>query len=58
MGDANLGGSVDGQDFIRWNAHKFTSSAKWSDGDFNADGVVDGQDFILWNFRKFPSADR
>ncbi len=56
LGDANLDGVVDGQDFIRWNSHKFTSTAKWSDGDFNADGVVDGQDFILWNTNKFEAS--
>ena len=56
-GDANLDGSVDGQDFILWNDHKFTSTAEWCSGDFNADGAVDGQDFILWNDEKFTSAD-
>ena len=56
-GDANLDGTVDGQDFIAWNANKFTSTAAWCSGDFNADGVVDGQDFIAWNANKFTSAD-
>lgn len=54
-GDANLDGVVDGQDFIVWNAHKFTSANDWTSGDFNADGVVDGQDFIIWNTFKFMS---
>lgn len=57
LGDANLDGVVDGQDFIAWNAHKFQATARWRDGDFNADGVVDGQDFIIWNAHKFQSAD-
>ena len=57
IGDANLDGVVDGQDFVEWNDHKFTSSAAWCDGDFNADGVVDGQDFVLWNNNKFMAAD-
>jgi hypothetical protein len=56
FGDANLDGVVDGQDFIAWNANKFTSSPAWSLGDFNADGVVDGLDFIVWNTNKFSSA--
>ncbi|MEM8677740.1 MAG: hypothetical protein AAGF97_00165 [Planctomycetota bacterium] len=56
LGDANLDGVVDGQDFVRWNSHKFTSAAEWTKGDFNADGVVDGQDFIIWNNNKFLSA--
>ncbi len=57
LGDDNLDGIVDGQDFIVWNANKFTAAAAWSKGDFNADGVVDGQDFITWNANKFTSAD-
>ena len=57
VGDANLDGTVDGQDFIAWNNSKFTSTAAWCSGDFNADGAVDGQDFIAWNANKFQSAD-
>ena len=57
LGDANLDGSVDGQDFILWNDNKFTATAMWTVGDFTADGVVDGQDFVLWNDNKFTSAD-
>ncbi len=56
-GDANLDGTVDGLDFIEWNAHKFTNTAAWCSGDFNADGIVDGQDFVAWNMNKFTSAD-
>ncbi len=57
LGDANIDGVVDGEDFIAWNGSKFTSSLLWSEGNFNADGVVDGQDFILWNGNKFTSSD-
>ncbi len=57
LGDANLDGDVDGQDFIDWNSNKFRSVAEWCAGDFNADGIVDGQDFIQWNSNKFMSAD-
>lgn len=56
-GDANLDGTVDGQDFIEWNMNKFMSVASWCSGDFNADGMVDGQDFIEWNMNKFMSSD-
>ncbi|MEM7228374.1 MAG: hypothetical protein AAF432_06105 [Planctomycetota bacterium] len=56
IGDANLDGLVDGQDFIIWNATKFTNDADYCSGDFNADGVVDGSDFNLWNERKFTSS--
>ena len=57
MGDANLDGSVDGQDFLTWNSNKFTSIAAWSAGDFNADGTIDGADFLIWNGNKFQVAD-
>lgn len=57
LGDANLDGSVDGEDFILWNLHKFTATGAWSTADFNADGVTDGQDFIIWNRHKFQSAN-
>jgi hypothetical protein len=55
-GDANLDGTVDGQDFVRWNGNKFSALAAWSGGDFTADGFVDGLDFTLWNQYKFQSA--
>jgi hypothetical protein len=42
MGDADLNGSVDGQDFLVWNNNKFTAAAAWCCGDFNADG------FLTW----------
>ena len=57
VGDANLDGAVNGQDFVAWNGNKFTSTAAWTGGDFNADGNVNGQDFVLWNGNKFQSAD-
>ncbi len=56
MGDANLDGLVDGEDFLRWNANKFQPSMSWAEGNFNCDGVVDGLDFIIWNQNKFMSA--
>ncbi|MEM8678926.1 MAG: hypothetical protein AAGF97_06225 [Planctomycetota bacterium] len=56
VADADLNGVVDGQDFILWNDHKFTTGAGWCGGDFNADGQTDGQDFVLWNSTKFTSA--
>ena len=56
-GDADLNGSVGGEDFILWNDNKFTSNAGWCGGDFDADGAVDGRDFILWNENKFTSSD-
>ncbi|MEM8680412.1 MAG: choice-of-anchor Q domain-containing protein, partial [Planctomycetota bacterium] len=58
LGDANLDGRVDGQDYIEWSLHKFTNDSAWTSGDFNADGLVDGRDFIVWNGSKFQSADQ
>ena len=57
LGDANLDGVVDGQDFMVWDANKFTDSDAYCDGDFNADGLINGQDFLIWNSNKFQSAD-
>ncbi len=57
LGDANLDGTVDGVDFVAWNANKFSTSLSWDAGDFNADGFVDGNDFIAWNANKFTSSD-
>ena len=57
IGDANLDGNVDGQDFVTWNNHKFTTTSAWTDGDFTADGIVNGQDFVVWNGSKFTSSD-
>ncbi len=54
-GDADGDGVVDGNDFIIWNANKFTSGTDWLTGDFDGDGFTDGNDFILWNANKFSS---
>ncbi|MEM8680709.1 MAG: hypothetical protein AAGF97_15280, partial [Planctomycetota bacterium] len=56
LGDANLDGKVDGQDFVAWNEHKFTTLATWSGGDFNADGLVDGDDFLILDANLFRDA--
>jgi hypothetical protein len=57
LGDANLDGAVNGQDFLAWNTNKFNLSLKWNDGDFTSDGVVNGADFLDWNANKFTSSD-
>ena len=60
--DADLSGVVDGEDFIIWNAYKFTGLGNggggglWDSGDFNADGFVNDRDFIIWNNYKFQSS--
>ena len=56
-GDANLDGTVDGQDFLVWNNNKFSTTSAWCSGDFTGDGIVDGADFLNWNSNKFQSAD-
>jgi hypothetical protein len=55
--DANLDGSVNGQDFVRWNNFKFTAGNGFCGGDFNADGFTNGQDFVIWNTFKFQESD-
>ena len=57
LGDSNLDGIVDAEDFIIWNQQKFSSTGKWSQADWNADGVTDAQDFIIWNGNKFQGSD-
>ncbi len=57
LGDADLDGWVDGNDFIVWNAHKFTKLPAWCSGDFTADGLVDGLDFMAWNVNRFTSSN-
>jgi subtilisin-like proprotein convertase family protein len=57
LGDANLDGTVNGDDFLIWNSNKFTSGNGWCGGDFNADGTTDGGDFLFWNANKFQSSD-
>jgi hypothetical protein len=56
-GDANLDGNINGEDFLQWNASKFSNTPSFCSGDFNADGNVNGADFLLWNENKFTSAD-
>jgi hypothetical protein len=57
-GDANLDGTVDGQDFLTWNDTKFSPTDAWCFADFNADGTSDGADFLIWNTNKFQSSDQ
>ncbi|MCA9262808.1 MAG: hypothetical protein KDA60_03125 [Planctomycetales bacterium] len=56
IGDADLGGTVDGVDFGVWDSNKFTIGTGWASGDFNCDGFVDGSDFNLWNANRFVAS--
>jgi choice-of-anchor B domain-containing protein len=57
LGDINLDGFVNGQDFLVWNENKFSNHDAWCSGDITADGVIDGQDFLVWNSNKFQATD-
>ncbi len=45
--DFNHDGSVDGNDFLIWQAN-FGGSGDTDSGDANGDQVVDGDDFLIW----------
>jgi hypothetical protein len=45
LGDANLDGVVNGEDFTVLVANLGKSVTAWDEGDFNYDGVVSGEDF-------------
>jgi C1A family cysteine protease len=47
LGDANLDGTVNGEDFTILAANFNQSATGWDQGDFNYDGVVNGEDFTL-----------
>jgi PEP-CTERM motif len=45
LGDANLDGTVNTEDFTRFSANLGQSGTVWDDGDFNYDGTVNTEDF-------------
>ncbi|NLF29335.1 MAG: hypothetical protein GX591_00440, partial [Planctomycetes bacterium] len=56
MGDANLDGRVDLDDFTALKDNMGITDASWAQGDFNADGVSDLDDFtVLKNFFGFQT---
>ncbi len=56
FGDANLDGTVDGQDFGIWSTYSFQRCTGWAAADFNGDGSTDGSDFNIWNQHRFLAA--
>lgn len=56
LGDADLDGTVDAEDFWAWRKNRFTSNLLWSLADFNAADFPDGRDLLLWNNHKFTSS--
>jgi autotransporter-associated beta strand protein len=47
LGDANLDGYVNGEDFTILASNFNQQVTSWDEGDFNYDGVVNGEDFTL-----------
>ena len=47
LGDANLDGTVNGEDFTILASNFNQSVTSWDQGDFNYDGTVNGEDFTL-----------
>jgi hypothetical protein len=47
LGDANLDGTVNAEDFTLFSQHLGQSGMMWDDGDFNYDGTVNAEDFTL-----------
>jgi autotransporter-associated beta strand protein len=45
LGDANLDGTVNGEDFSPFSHNLGQSGTMWDDGDFNYDGTVNSEDF-------------
>jgi beta-glucanase (GH16 family) len=45
LGDANLDGTVNAEDFTPFSQHLGQSGMMWDDGDFNYDGTVNSEDF-------------
>ncbi len=45
LGDANLDGTVNSEDFTLFSEHLGQSGMMWDDGDFNYDGTVNSEDF-------------
>jgi autotransporter-associated beta strand protein len=49
LGDANLDGTVNTEDFTQFSGHLGQSGMMWDDGDFNYDGTVNTEDFTLFS---------
>jgi autotransporter-associated beta strand protein len=49
LGDANLDGTVNTEDFTQFSTNLGQSGKSWDDGDFNYDGTVNTEDFTLFS---------
>jgi hypothetical protein len=48
LGDANLDGTVNAEDYTPFAEHIGQSGMSWDDGDFNYDGTVNAEDYTLF----------
>jgi hypothetical protein len=48
LGDANLDGFVNAEDFTLYSENQGQANATWDEGDFNYDGMVNAEDFTLF----------
>jgi autotransporter-associated beta strand protein len=48
LGDANLDGTVNAEDYTPFAEHIGESGMSWDDGDFNYDGTVNAEDYTLF----------
>jgi prepilin-type processing-associated H-X9-DG protein/prepilin-type N-terminal cleavage/methylation domain-containing protein len=48
LGDANLDGSVNAEDFTPFSHNIGQSGMSWDDGDFNYDGTVNAEDYTIF----------
>jgi autotransporter-associated beta strand protein len=56
LGDANLDGTVNSEDFSQFSHNLGQSGMMWDDGDFNYDGTVNSEDFALFSTNLGQSA--
>lgn len=47
FGDADLNGTIDGDDFFFLDSGFFGSATGWANGDFDGNGVIDGDDYFI-----------
>ena len=53
LGDANLDGQIDLDDYNLFYRHRLEHGAGWCGGDFNLDNITNRADFDYWNSSKF-----
>ena len=56
LGDANLDGTVNSEDFTPFSHNLGQSGMTWDDGDFNYDGTVNAEDFTPFSHNLNQSA--